>query len=307
MKILNDQKGIALIIVILIIGVLVILSLQLNRSSRVAIYEAANLSDSIQLEYVAKSGFNIAGTLLLSETGEDATLVSEWADKERLSLRFQDLFENADCRVSIEDESGKIPLNCLTSGIGGNSEIRSVLVRFLCFPELGMNEEQASKIVDSLVECMGAHGEAISGGESVDCIEKSSRTIKDAQESFPNGMDPKPDLCKYITFHGEGRININTAPLFVLRALSPDVTEEMALKMDTFRRNRGNDLSDATWYKQIIGMSNVTINPQLTTTKSDTFMIVSTGVSGPMNKSIVAVVRRNPDKKSIKLLSWKVE
>jgi type II secretory pathway component PulK len=120
-------------------------------------------------------------------------------------------------------------------------------------------------------------------------------------------MDPKPDLCKYITFHGEGRININTAPLFVLRALSPDVTEEMALKMDTFRRNRGNDLSDATWYKQIIGMSNVTINPQLTTTKSDTFMIVSTGVSGPMNKSIVAVVRRNPDKKSIKLLSWKVE
>jgi hypothetical protein len=46
-----------LITVILIIVILIAVVIELNRSSRADIYDAANLSDGIKLSYIAKSGF----------------------------------------------------------------------------------------------------------------------------------------------------------------------------------------------------------------------------------------------------------
>ena len=52
-----NNRGIALITVILIISILVAVAIELNRSTRAAIYDAANISDGIKLTYIAKSGF----------------------------------------------------------------------------------------------------------------------------------------------------------------------------------------------------------------------------------------------------------
>jgi len=51
-NILKRQSGIALITVILIVSVLAAAALELNRSTRNDIYDAANLSDGIRLTYI---------------------------------------------------------------------------------------------------------------------------------------------------------------------------------------------------------------------------------------------------------------
>lgn len=55
-RVLNN-RGVALITVILIVGVLVAFAIELNRSARADIYDAASVSDGIKLAYIAKSGF----------------------------------------------------------------------------------------------------------------------------------------------------------------------------------------------------------------------------------------------------------
>jgi len=61
-----NERGVALILVILMISVIVAVTLHLNILSRSGIYEAANLGDGIQATCVAKSGF-YAGEALLRE------------------------------------------------------------------------------------------------------------------------------------------------------------------------------------------------------------------------------------------------
>ena len=63
---LKNDKGVALITVILLVSVLVALAIELNRSARADIYDAANVSDGIKLTYIAKSGFYGAAALLLN-------------------------------------------------------------------------------------------------------------------------------------------------------------------------------------------------------------------------------------------------
>ncbi|MDI6742412.1 MAG: hypothetical protein QMD11_06680, partial [Smithella sp.] len=59
----SRQRGVALITVLLIVVILVAVVIELNRSSRADIYDAANLSDGIKLSYISKSGFYGAATL----------------------------------------------------------------------------------------------------------------------------------------------------------------------------------------------------------------------------------------------------
>ena len=109
-KILNN-RGIALITVILIIAILVAVVIELNRSSRADIYDAANVSDGIKLTYIAKSGFYGAAALLTNSKNNYDTLRDDWAHMETISLQSNTLFTDGYFIARIEDETGKIPLN----------------------------------------------------------------------------------------------------------------------------------------------------------------------------------------------------
>jgi hypothetical protein len=63
---LQNSRGVALITVLLIISILIAVAVELNRSSRAEIYEAANISDGIKLTYIAKSGFYAGAALLVN-------------------------------------------------------------------------------------------------------------------------------------------------------------------------------------------------------------------------------------------------
>jgi general secretion pathway protein K len=317
-RILHSHSGVALITVILIISILVAAALELNRLSRSAVYSAANISDGLKLTYIAKSGFYGAAALLINSQNSHETLRDDWAHAEVLSAQSKALFTNGYFMVRIEDEKGKVPLNKLVTGSTVNADIKDVLLRLLKQPEFDLDERKAAEIVDAIIDWMD-DDDVITGmgAESsyyaslaapytaknapLDCIEELLMIRGITNELFAGTKD-KPALRQLVTIYGTGAISVNTAPKMVLRALSPDITVEMAGKMDEYRRNASNNLSSVNWYKNVSGMGNVTIKPELIeVAKSNYFRIYATGVSDKMEQSVSGVMQRSP----FQIMSWR--
>jgi general secretion pathway protein K len=316
-----NNRGIALITVILIIVILVAVVIELNRSSRADIYDAANLSDGIKLTYIAKSGFYGAAALLTNSSNDYNTLRDDWAKMETVSLQSNTLFPEGYFIARIEDEAGKIPLNKLVNGEEYNQEIREMLIRLLGQPEFGLEARKIDEIVDSIKDWIDTDDNTSSyGAESgyytsldspykvknapFDCIEELLMVKGITKEIF-YGTKSKPSLAKYVTANSEGLININTAPKMVLRSLSDEISSDLADRLDEYRTKEGNDLASNQWYKKVPGMEAITIKQELITTKSNYFKIISTGKMNNMSKTITGIVQRQQSQKSVKIIKWR--
>jgi len=318
-----NNRGIALITVILIIVILVAIVIELNRSSRADIYDAANLSDGIKLTYIAKSGFYGAAAVLNNSKSDCTTLLEDWAHMEKISLQSSTLFNDGYFSVRIEDEAGKIPLNKLVNGSEYNPAIKEILIRLLSQPEFGLDERKVAGIVDSIKDWIdsddnvtesGAENSYYASLESpyeaknaqLDCIEELLMVKGITKEIF-YGTKEKPSLAQYVTTDSEGLININTAPKMVLRSLNEAISPELADIMDEYRTKEGNVLSGYQWYQQVPGMAGVTIKPELITVKSSYFKIISVGSMNNMSKTITGIVQKQQGHTSVQTIKWRLD
>ena len=299
-KNLSDNCGMALITVLLITTILIAVAIELNRSSRAEVYDATNISDGIKLAYIAKSGFYAGAALLANYSNDYISLRDDWAKTELLSAKSAGLFEDGAFIVKIEDEAGKIPLNKLLNGNEFNPDIRAIFIRLLSQPEFGLAERSASDIVDAIKEYI------LLKTTPPDCIEELLMVKGVTKELFA-GTKEKPGLVQYITVYGDGLININTAPKMVLRSLSSNISSEMADRMDEYRKKDGNDLSNVSWYRQVPGFSNVTINAGLITVNSSYFKVVAVGSMKNMTQNVSGVIRKIAGRKSFQIITWRLE
>jgi general secretion pathway protein K len=316
-----DKRGVALIIVILVISIIIPVTLQLNRAMRASIFDAANLSDGIRLLYVAKSGFNAGQVVLSYHKGPVDTLTEDWANMEVLSAQSKDYFSDASFRVQIEDESGKIPLNLFIMNNVVNADVREMLVRLLSLPEFGLDSDRVMEIINSLKDWMDSDDEVTATGAETAYYKSLDRPyaaknapienleeilmIKGVTRELYYGTQGKPGLEKYLTLYGMGKININTAPKLILRILSKDMTTEMIEEMDTYRRTPGNDLSDPTWFIKLNSTQNVLVNQNWMMTQSDSFRITSTGLVHNMAQIVSGIVQRDRTTGTLRLMAWK--
>jgi len=322
-KILLNDRGVALVLVILMISIIIAITLQLNMSSRSEIYEAANLGDGVRATYVAKSGFYAGEALLHEDKNSFDSLNEDWAKAEMFSAGSGSLFDGEYFRLNIEDESGKISINSLVKNQGYNDGIKKLLKRFLSLPEFNLDEQQVGDIVDAIKDWIDEDDETTGFGAEnmyyrglekpyacknapLDCIEELLM-IKGITEDLHYGAGETPGIAKYLTLHGKGKININTAPNLILKALSDEITDEMISNMDEFRRDEENDLSKSTWHKDISGMKNIPIDSKLITAKSDIFRITSTGYMNDISKRVSGVIERHIDGRAVKILSWRAD
>ncbi len=319
MKKTLNNRGIALITVILIIVILVAVVVELNRSSRADIYDAANLSDGIKLTYIAKSGFYGAVALLTNSSNNYHTLRDDWADMETISMQSNTLFPEGYFIARIEDETGKIPLNKLINGDDYNQNIKEILSRLLSQPEFGLEARKVDEIIDSIKDWIDADDNTSGyGAESgyyaalespykaknapFDCIEELLMVKGMTKEIF-YGTKDRPSLAKFVTTDSDGLININTAPKMVLRALNDQISPDLADALDEYRTKENNDLSTIQWYKNVAGMETITLKQDLITVKSSYFKIVSTGKMNNMSKAIRGIVRK--EDQTVKIISWR--
>ena len=319
--ILHNNRGVALILVLLIVSVIVALTLQLNVTSRAQIYEAANLGDGIRALYISKSGLYGAAMILANDRNDYDALTEEWANLEAISEQSRALFDGGYMKLKIEDETGKIQVNRLVERNVYNSDIKDLLSRLLNLPEFKLSPGEVEDILSAIKDWIDTDSEVTGNGAEnayygslptpyackngpLDDLEELLK-VRGITPDLYYGKDDRPGLAKFLSTEGSGRININTAPLPVLRALAPNITESMALEMDAFRRKEIDRLSDPLWYKRVTDMDSVSLNSNGITTKSEVFSITSQGLVGTLSRSISGMVQKGTDQK-IKILSWKV-
>ncbi|MBN2437592.1 MAG: type II secretion system minor pseudopilin GspK [Deltaproteobacteria bacterium] len=319
----SNRRGVALIIVLLMVSIIVALTIQFNRDTRSEVYGAANVSDGIRLRYIAESGFYVGEALLLADKTPFDGLTEPWANTEMIALKSEEFFDNGAFKLAIQDEGGKIPVNSLVSGNAYNPLIRDLLLRLLTGPHFRLEQRRAEELGDAIKDWIDADDEVTGGGAEgayyaglakpyagknapIDCIEELLMVKGVTRELF-YGMGESPGLVQCMTVFGDGRININTAPRPVLRALATEMADGELEWLDQYRRDARNDLAEAGWHQRIPRASGINILPQLIKINSEIFQITAVGLQGRMTGRITAVVQRQADRRKIKLLSWKVE
>ncbi|MBW1740119.1 MAG: type II secretion system minor pseudopilin GspK [Deltaproteobacteria bacterium] len=321
----RNSSGMALILTILIISLIVALTLQFNMFMRSELHAAANFQDGTKLGCIAKSGFNYALAVLLEDAleGHIDTLREAWADPKTLSEKSTALFEEGSFQVKVSDHSGRIQINCLVDQNGKYDAVqKSLLTRFLNSPEFDLDPEEVDNIVDAIKDWIDADSETTGFGGAENtyyhALERPYSCknapiafleelllVKGITQELFYGTEEKPGISDYLSPHGDGKININTADPLVLRALSDEINEDMAQDMVAYREDDERDLSDPKWYKKVPGMSHVTIADDLLATSSTYFEITSEGFKGAMAKQVTGVVHRAGQ--DIRILSWKTE
>ena len=151
--------------------------------------------------------------------------------------------------------------------------------------------------------------------------------VKGITPELFSGMGGSAGLSAYLTVYGAekagdqgftypGKININTAELPVLAALLPIDAAMYAQNMIEYREALSGtqftyDLASVNWYKNVPGLSDVSIDPSLISVSSDIFCITATAALNDVHLTTTAVIQREkPSEKEswkCKVLNWKTE
>lgn len=121
------------------------------------------------------------------------------------------------------------------------------------------------------------------------------------------GKGDSPGLSRCLTVFGDGRININTAPKSVLRALAEEMTDDEVERLDKYRRDERNDLGDPLWYQKLPRVARINIPAGLITVRSGIFRVTAVGIQGRITERITGVIKRESDRRKVTRLSWRVE
>ncbi|RJR17555.1 MAG: general secretion pathway protein GspK [Desulfobacteraceae bacterium] len=320
----KDNRGIALLLAVLVMGVLVAVALHFNVSMRLDLMASGRTEKGIKTSALAKSGLHIA-VAALYEDGKQSdidTVREPWAKIQALGLYSGVLFAEGGCEVKISDHCGRINVNRILDSEGKpDPKQRALLQRLLGERRFGIDSEEISGLLDAITDWLDEDDQITGfGAESsyylslanpyqckngqMDSLEELL-LIRGVTREIYFGTDERPGISSFLTIHGDGRININTAGEAVLFALSEQIDRDMAERMVLFRAEEGNDLGEASWYKQVSGMGHVVIDSALIKTASDYFEITSRGMLDKMSKTIKATVKRVP-KENPSVLSLKV-
>ena len=308
----RNERGVALILTILIISLMVGLTLHFNSAMRTELHAAVNLKDGVWLECAARSGFDYAQAVLYEDGLEQRpydSLLEPWADSKLLSHGAGSMLEEGGIEVRIEDHSGRIQINRLIVQNGGYDPVqKAILTRFLSLEVFGLDAEEVGNIVDAIKDWIDPDNEVTGfGAESAyyRTLERPYACRNAPLESLEEllyvrgitaelfyGTAGRPGISRYLTVYGPGTININTADPLVLLSLSPLLDAKMVEDLTAYREDRDNDLSQPTWYKGVPGISSEVAIDNLITTSSQYFEITAEGVNGAMRKQVSGVVER---------------
>ncbi len=322
----GDNRGVALLLAISLVSLLIGLTVQFATEMRQELVSSVNLKSSSQMNVVMLSGYNIAQAVLRKDRQQGSTdsFLDIWGQLDMSSLG--ELYENGMLDIDITDLEGRIPLN----GLSG--KMKNILRYVLLSEDFGdLEQEDVDIIVAAIIDwsdaddnSTGNFAETESGyyGSLDPSYESKNAAFEYMEELLLlRGVTPelyyggdRIGLKDIVTpYSSGGKININTAPPVILRALMDGASEnlraELAEKMVTFRKNEKNgDLLKTTgWYKSIPGWPTyLQLDANLISVSSNFFSILSRAEISGMVKNMTSVVKRE-NNGDIVLVSRKVE
>jgi general secretion pathway protein K len=325
---LKNNRGMALLLTVMIISIIVVVTLQFNTAMRSDLQAAANLRDGVKLGYIARSGFNLARSILLADAQESDydSLNETWAKASMLSGYSSVILQQGGFELSIVDHSGRIQINGLVYAEDDaiKQEQRELWRRFLLSEEFGLDEEEVNAIIAALIDWLDEDNEetGFGGAESfyyqtLD-VPYASRNgpmefvedllhVKGITRELYYGDSEHPGIRQFVTPYGDdGKININTAAPLVLRALAEPIDAVLAEEMATYRDSGDGDLSNIAWYQDVPGFpGDVDIPASSISVASSYFEVRASAFLGTMNRTVTGVIRKNSD--STEVISYAID
>ncbi len=306
-----NNRGIALVITLLVLTLLIVLILEFTSSMRIEARAAANFRDDVKAFYLARSGVTFAMAVLEDDdkTDQNYDALNElWAEK-LPPIPIGDGFVT----VEITDENSKINVNKMPTGLipkFNSEDMRALMGRYL--KQFELEEDIANAIVDWIDkddrDSVPGGAESNYYGSLEDPYEAKNKPFDSLQElRLVKGLEGEiyNQLHKNLTVNSDGWININTAGKEVLMSLSDDISEEIADEIIAFRVE--NPFQVKQDFEHNISISYDTYNAvgKFIDVKSNHFSIVSSGSVNQSKKTIRAEIRRENNK--AKILYWRVE
>ena len=272
LRVPGGQKGVALVLTLLILTLLVVTGLEVNRAMRVEASLAGNFRDLTQASYIAQSGVEIARALIQDDELSYDGLDEKWAQFEVLSVFSNQLFPEGHFAGRVVDENSKFNLNTLIDSYGNvdqkkKSQMERLVILLKHDPDI-MDAILDWIDADELKKPQGAEREYYLAlkrpyrpkNGPLDSLSELL-LVKGVDAATFYGSDEREGLGNYLTVHSEGRININTAGLPILMSLSPNVDQAMAQAVLDYRSakpfRKAEDLRSVpgwdTLYTQISG------------------------------------------------------
>ena len=309
----KGEKGIALVLTLLILTLLVVTGLELNRAVRVEATLAGNFRDLTQAAYIARSGVEVGRVLLLDDDPAYDGLDEKWAQFELLSSLSGQLFPEGYFTGRVADENARFNPNGLVDSYGNiNLKKREQMERLLML--LG----HPADWIEALMDWMDADEQArVRGAEreyyislkrpyapkngTLDSVEELL-LVKGVEPEILYGKEGREGVKNYLTVQSDGRININTASLPVLMSLSPKVDQTLAQAVLASRSEKPfkkvEDLRAVPGWDAVYPLISSEI-----TVKSNYFLVEISGHYRDARSFVQALLRR--DGRRTTILFWK--
>ena len=319
-KLSFGQRGVALVLVLLMVSILVVLVLETLRAMQVEGASSRHFQDSLQAEAVAKSGVSLAMSLLAQDLAENEVdhLGEPWAKVVEPDALPVQLPEDGTLEGKVEDEAGKFPINYLVDEDGKPQDMyQKVLTGMLTNAPFQLEEEEAKGLVNAITDWLDQDDEptGVLGAETdyyqslehpYECRNGPFTSLAELQlvrgmtESLYFGSEGNPGLRDLLTIYSDGKININTAGPVVLKALvsksvSEDTAQAWTESMVAYREEpmHWDFLGESDWYRnRMAGFNDISLPAELITTQSNHFSVKLTGKAGVGRKSIFACLKR---------------
>lgn len=319
MKRLRQEKGMVLLLVLVVVTLLASLLTEFAFSTLVDLRLTETFRDSTRAWYLARGGITVGRTILQQDkNGYDAPGDPEefWAQ----GVANYPVGEGA-VSISIEDLGGKLDLNRLVS-TGGGPDSNFTSRAWRLFDQLGLDapEDLVAALVDWLdgdpAELTGftldiqqgntrqvtANGAEDNYYRNLASPYRAKNNVMDSLEELAlvRGFTPevRRKLAPYVTVHGgpDSFLNVNSASAEVLLSWNADMTRADAEKIVEARREQ--PFTNTSQLSQLLGTnlySSFNRNDDVAF-KSPTYRILATAQVNDGARQVEAIVEKAGDK-----------
>lgn len=330
------RRGMALVLTLACIAFLAALTLRLLADVGQRQDEALLAAEETRLDALVLGGLQLARAALALDrhAGESDSFLDAWnrLDAEKIRALANDA--DTDFEVLVADMGGRLQVNALgrLSRLGrgreeqGHRRYRGLWRRFLASGRFAVAEEDIDPLLDALADWVDRdHEERPLGAEDGGYLAqeppyapRNAAILSEGELLLVRGMtaallygDAEHEgIAPYITLAGDdAALNPNTAPLPVLMALLPGMSEDNVRDIDAFRKSAENRaaLESPDWLAHIPGLPpDLGGDMPTLTVKSSRFAVQIRAESPHLRRVGDALIERR-DGGEQNLLWWRID
>lgn len=300
----SDERGIALLLTLLVLTLLVALILEFDAEARREYRDAAAFRDNFKATVLARAAVQAARGILQQDFAKDKKMGENFdapTDVWALPITNYAIGDGL-LTAQIEDERGKLNLNDLAAGgdpIARKSKVQRVK---RLFELLQVNPDLVDAIVDwidqdEVPEPAGAESNYYQSlSPSYRAANTPLQTLLDLR--LIKGMTPEiiAKISKMVTVYpqaGESPVNVNTANSFVLQALDPRITQAVAA--DIVQARPFKTIQDLDRVSSFQDIGKELRQQRLYDVKSDLFLARMMVKVTEVTRNAIVVLQRDPN------------